>query len=206
MGDKKRGLYRKFIVKRTDGKSEDGEKHEGCEYFVLDLTHDQHAIPAIIAYAKSCGKDGYRELAVDIRKLIPRTGAESLRVQSILDELAESRLGALGNFDFIAHLHRQREFSERTFGPGTRAKGVVDHIRKELKEVETNPSDLSEWIDVAILALDGAWRAGYSPEEIVAALVAKQTKNEGRKYPDWRTVPTDKAIEHVRSADEAPSR
>lgn len=67
------------------------------------------------------------------------------------------------------------------------------------KAARGKPS-LSEWIDVAILALDGAWRAGYSPSEIISALVAKQTKNESRQWPDWRTAPTDKAIEHVRAA------
>lgn len=36
---------------------------------------------------------------------------------------------------------------------------------------------------------------------IVAALVAKQTKNEGRKWPDWRTQDPNKAIEHDRTAD-----
>lgn len=102
--------------------------------------------------------------------------------------------------DLVAHLHRQREWSERTFGPGHRTAGVLDHIRKELKEIEESPLDLSEWIDVAILAFDGAWRAGYSPEEIAAALVAKQIKNEARKWPDWRTIPMDKAIEHERTS------
>lgn len=101
-------------------------------------------------------------------------------------------------FNFVAHLRRQREFSERTFGPGTRTVGVLDHIRKELREIESKPDDLSEWIDVVILALDGAWRAGHSPEAIVAMLIAKQAKNEARTWPDWRTAPLDKAIEHVR--------
>lgn len=103
-----------------------------------------------------------------------------------------------GEFDLRAHLQRQREWSERTFGPGSRAKGVVDHIRKELREIEADPTDLSEWIDVAILALDGAWRSGATPEQIIAALVAKQTRNEGRTWPDWRTADPDKAIEHER--------
>lgn len=103
-------------------------------------------------------------------------------------------------FDFYAHLLRQREWSGKTFGPGDRAKGVVAHIRKELGEIEAKPRDLLEWIDVVILALDGAWRAGYSPAEIIAALVGKQTKNENRKWPDWRTLPADVAIEHDRSA------
>ena len=109
-------------------------------------------------------------------------------------------------FDFAAHLQRQREWSERTFGPGPRAAGVVDHIRKELREIEADPTDASEWADVVILGLDGFWRAGYTPEQIIAALVAKQTKNEARTWPDWRTAPIDKAIEHDRSADPGKDR
>lgn len=108
---------------------------------------------------------------------------------------------AAPTFDMLSHLARQREFSERTFGPGSRAKGVVDHIRKELCEIEADPSDLSEWADVVILALDGFWRAGASPQQIIDTIVAKQTKNEARVWPDWRTMPTDKAIEHDRSHD-----
>lgn len=104
-------------------------------------------------------------------------------------------------FDFAAHLQRQREFSERTFGPGARAKGVVAHIRKELLEIEAAPDDLAEWIDVVILALDGAWRTGATPQQIIDALVAKQAKNEGRTWPDWRTVDPDTAIEHDRSQE-----
>jgi hypothetical protein len=107
-------------------------------------------------------------------------------------------------FDFTAHLARQAEFSERTFGPGVRTAGVVDHIRKELCEIEAKPHDLSEWIDVVILGLDGAWRVGYTPEQIVAALVAKQAKNEARTWPDWHTAEPGKAIEHVRATPERP--
>ena len=106
-------------------------------------------------------------------------------------------------FDLLSHLGRQHEWSERTFGPGMRTKGVVDHIRKELCEIESDPTDITEWIDVVILALDGAWRAGASPEQIIATLVAKQTKNENRNWPDWRTADPDKAIEHVRTGEAA---
>lgn len=98
----------------------------------------------------------------------------------------------------IDHLIRQRAFSLKTFGPGARTAGVLDHIRKELREIEAAPTDLSEWIDVVILAFDGAWRAGYSPDEIVGALLAKQVRNESRQWPDWRAAALDKAIEHVR--------
>lgn len=102
-------------------------------------------------------------------------------------------------FDLVKHLHRQRAFSERTFGPGTRAQGVIDHIRLDLAEFEADPGDLEEWVDVILLALDGAWRAGHTPEEIAAALNLKQHKNERRAWPDWRTADPGKAIEHVRS-------
>lgn len=65
MGDKSRGLYHKFTIKRTDGQSAPGRKHDGCQYFVLDVTHDVHAIPALLAYAKSCRKE-YPLLARDL--------------------------------------------------------------------------------------------------------------------------------------------
>jgi len=65
MRDKIRGLYNKFRVERVDGSSEPGGKHHGCEYFVLDLTHDKHARAALLAYAESC-KEEYPLLAADL--------------------------------------------------------------------------------------------------------------------------------------------
>lgn len=67
MGDRTRGLYDKFQVRRNDGTSESGQKHNLCDYFVLDLTHDPHAIPALFAYADECDDDGYKQLAEDLR-------------------------------------------------------------------------------------------------------------------------------------------
>ena len=117
-------------------------------------------------------------------------------------EAAEVLLGersaTLSSFDLVDHLYRQRDFSQRTFGPGECTARVLDHIRKELGEIEAKPGDLSEWIDVVLLAFDGAWRAGFEPDQIAHALAAKQTKNESRTWPDWRTAEPGKAIEHVR--------
>ena len=110
------------------------------------------------------------------------------------------------SFSLAKHLFRQAAFSERTFGPGLRTKGVCDHIRKELLEVEKDPSDVKEWIDVIILGFDGAWRTGATPEQIIDEIQRKQTKNEGRTWPDWRTSDPDKAIEHSRSAEEIEAR
>jgi len=85
--------------------------------------------------------------------------------------------------------------------PGWRVVRGKLSIRKELKEVLAAPFDLKEWIDVVILALDGAWRAGYEPKEIAAALEAKLEKNEKRSWPDWRECGEGKAIEHVREKE-----
>lgn len=109
--------------------------------------------------------------------------------------------GGVEPFDLVGHLFRQRAFSLKTFGPGERTAGVLDHIRKELAEVAADPGDVMEWIDLVILALDGAWRAGHEPRAIVDALVAKQTRNEGRTWPDWRTADPTKAIEHDRTGE-----
>lgn len=65
MGDATRGLYNKFIVQRTDGEHESCRKHDGCEYFVLDLSCDRYARAAILAYARECKKD-YPLLADDL--------------------------------------------------------------------------------------------------------------------------------------------
>lgn len=103
-----------------------------------------------------------------------------------------------------AYYARQIEWSKNTFGPSLRTKGVCDHIRKELVEIEADPHDLNEWVDVIILAMDGFWRHGGSPDDLLPRLQSKQVKNFARKWPDWRGMSEDKAIEHDRSADALP--
>lgn len=71
MADKNRGVYEKFRVERTDGQSAPGQKHFGCEYFVLDCQHDPHARAALLAYAESC-EAKYPLLARDARRMANR--------------------------------------------------------------------------------------------------------------------------------------
>lgn len=134
-----------------------------------------------------------------LRRLLRRESTRAAAAEAEVDRLKQPA------FDLDSHLRRQRAFSEQTFGPGERTAGIIDHIRKELREIEAKPSDLSEWIDVVILALDGAWRVGFTPKQIIAALVAKQDKNEARTWPDWRTAEPGKAIEHDRTVEPAPA-
>lgn len=109
-------------------------------------------------------------------------------------------------FDLVAHLERQYAFSRKTFGPGERTNGVLQHIRKELDEIESDPDDLIEWIDLILLSCDGALRRGFTPEQICEALRSKLDTNMQREWPDWRTQPKDQPIEHVRTADERATR
>lgn len=106
------------------------------------------------------------------------------------------------SYDLIDHLARQRAWSLETFGPGARTAGVIDHIRKELREIEAAPSDLEEWADLILLAFDGALRAAGEPAEIAHAIQEKLFKNQRRTWPDWKVMPKDKAIEHVRGEEE----
>jgi len=49
--DKKRGLYKKYDVSRTDGQDKGEGKHRGCRLFILDYTDDPFARPALAEYA-----------------------------------------------------------------------------------------------------------------------------------------------------------
>ena len=115
--------------------------------------------------------------------------------------------------DLNQHLIRQMVFSRATFGPGERMSGVLDHIEKEINEVRESGGDASEWVDLVILSLDGLTRrlwavgdykksADEIAEETVNIIRGKQSRNERRDWPDWRTAPKDKAVEHIRTIGE----
>lgn len=64
--NKRDGLYPKFRVERLRPSSR-GLDHDDCDYFVLDMKHDPHAIPALITYANACEAD-LPQLARDLRE------------------------------------------------------------------------------------------------------------------------------------------
>jgi dATP/dGTP diphosphohydrolase len=109
-----------------------------------------------------------------------------------------SRLMTTEFINFAEFIDLKWEWSKETFGPGRRTAGISDHIRRELKEIAEDPEELDEWVDIILLAIDGACRAGHKGEKIVAGILSKHMKNVGRDWPDWRTMSEDEAIEHVR--------
>lgn len=134
------------------------------------------------------------EMRAELDAARDEAAKQRMRAEAAEDALADT-------YDLVSHIDRQREFSLRTFGPGhagDRVRGLRDHIEGELDEVEHAPFDTEEWIDIVILALDGAWRTGRTSREVVRTLREKQAKNETRKWPDWRTAAPGKAIEHIR--------
>jgi hypothetical protein len=126
------------------------------------------------------------------------------------------------NTSMEALIARQVAVSRVNFGPNERTKGVIEHIREELDEIEAESTPhgrAEEWLDVAILAFDGLTRAiregcrnpnetvpvaGYEPtnnhiaQTAVTMYAHKVGKNELREWPDWRTVSEDNKIDHVR--------
>ena len=57
---------------------------------------------------------------------------------------------------FLNFLEYVKMFNRGTFGNFTleeKANSLVKHIRSECDEIEENPTDLGEWIDVVILAI-----------------------------------------------------
>lgn len=96
-----------------------------------------------------------------------------------------------------------KEWNFEAFGPGERLEGTIKHIKKELKEIEKEPHDLIEWIDVMMLAINGALRHGHEPQAIIDAFHKKFEINKNRKWADWRIVGKDQPITHIKSDDNA---
>lgn len=98
----------------------------------------------------------------------------------------------------VHFIDEKYEWSKKTFGEGYRVDALIAHIQKELEEIQKSPKDISEWIDVILLALDGASRAGFSGAQIVSEIFKKQTINQSRQWPDHKSIPEGQPIEHVR--------
>ena len=104
MDKRQKGIYHKYFLSRTDGTDAPGQKHESCDYYVLDLTHDPYARPAIIAYGSACAIE-FPQLSADLlakAEHVPTT---------IVSEAAEKRQSATAGY--IAGLSVAADILER---------------------------------------------------------------------------------------------
>lgn len=97
-------------------------------------------------------------------------------------------------------LNKQKRWSRNTFGDGPRTEGILRHIEKEVLEIRQQPDDINEWADVVILALDGAWRRGFTTYDICQAIERKQATNMART---WNVAESEEEpCEHVKSLND----
>ena len=94
------GLYRKFNVSRVDGSDGPGGKHDGCDYFVIDRTHDKYASAALLAYAAACEAE-YPMLAADLRSAYGATSPAPAKPPYSVDLCSALRQIADSNSDLI---------------------------------------------------------------------------------------------------------
>ncbi len=134
MGDKTRGIFDKFVVGRVDGSSEPGGKHADCDYFVLDVTHDPFAIPALRTYANACESE-YPLLAGDLRVKCRGKGSGLTSEQHLAEVTAEFS----ANEDTIARLYaggvEKRELREMLAGEFQRGFLAGQDTERQTKRV-----------------------------------------------------------------------
>ena len=173
--DTEQGLFQKFIVTRTDGSSGPGGKHEGCEYFVLDIDHDPLHKPALQAYADAC-ESTHPQLAADMRvryrltaggTTAPEPDAELYAAQ---ERILRRRARAFGIARDVADGYAARR------GEGGQTATYRQLVNLLLSEPEVVTA-IADWRQAAREAVDAADKApipaGYSAEERPRATLAR---------------------------------
>lgn len=180
------GLYGKFRIERTDGTSSPGCKHHGCDYFVLDVTHDKHAAAALAAYAGAVAAT-HPQLAADMRSRwnLPAQPAGDAALPVVAHKVTGPRGDLIGIFEsgVIAAMMVSKTSAE--VGPASQTPLVsqpeyqaavaalharLSSMRCALIEIESELADR----DARISGLRTEWAAE------VAALQAEGAKSERR--------------------------
>jgi hypothetical protein len=146
------GLFNKFNVTRTDGSDIEGGKHHGCEYLVLDMTHDPLAFHPVRSYAANAERAGYTKLSEDLY-----AKAEQMRLNGICPKTVND---AKERFEAMADAQN---------------KLIKDAARYAFLRNEDNwggeKEEADEWAVLAELSHDEF-------DEYVDQLIAKNSKNE----------------------------
>jgi hypothetical protein len=91
-------------------------------------------------------------------------------------------------------------WSQATFGTDAERGplGPIKHLRKECDEALAKPDDIVEYADMVFLVFDACRRAGFTYEELEAAIWAKLAVNQKRT---WGPKSSDGVTEHIRSGE-----
>ncbi|MEL6295926.1 MAG: dATP/dGTP pyrophosphohydrolase domain-containing protein [Pseudomonadota bacterium] len=104
--------------------------------------------------------------------------------------------GDVETTEALAQLRRDHAaWSVETFG-SVGPIGALKHLEKETREVQENPADLFEWVDLYFLLWDAQRRAGVTDAEIAAAGEEKLAVCRRRTWPK---AVEGQPTEHVRS-------
>ena len=187
------GVFRKFNVQRTDGSDQPGGKHHGCEYFVLDVAHDQHAKPALEAYAVACATT-HPQLSADMRErygLQAQAAAEPVNAWQIFgmdgepmfiqqDEASAKRYEDAG--------HTVKRLSYFTTPPATQATPVNlqpahDAVTIDLlnDRVMRQQAALTAALGALKNSVDTVWEEYTEAERKYAAYDSRRAKLDGMK-------------------------
>ena len=101
--------------------------------------------------------------------------------------------GSVAPVGIDALADEKARWSTKTFGTGKRTRGLLEHLRRELAEIEQSPDDLVEWVDVILLAMDGYQRHGG--RTLLEDLRKKHNINT------WRTWPAPESEDHAAEHD-----
>ncbi len=206
--NKRRGLYQKFNVTRTDGSSAPAGKHEGCDYFVLDVTHDPFAAVALRAYADAC-REEYPHLSDDMRERYALTAApvndadierwfrshlDGVQFELALSELVGLIAPDLDSGDLLADAKvagaRARNFAE-TYPDATSTRDEA-MLRQSHPEAADN-------MERAAKLLEGRWhflpnRRGKRPLGSDAALAAAPVSSDAKDAARYRWLAENHGI------------
>lgn len=151
--DTEQGLFQKFIVTRTDGSSGPGGKHEGCEYFVLDIDHDPLHKPALEAYANAC-ESTHPQLADDLRTRyrlrvpIGKPEPQGPPIYSVGERVLRRRAHAFGIARDIADAFAQQE------NEGTTGAALFRALANKLLSEPVLVNAIADWRQAAMDAVD----------------------------------------------------
>lgn len=112
--------------------------------------------------------------------------------------------GPIRVYDFRDFWREHAEWSQSTFGRDSERgpTGPLKHLAKEVQEALSDPTDITEYADLVLLAFDAARRAGLTHNGLLTACRNKLAVNKARQWPK---ASGDEPVEHVRGEEEQPS-